>query len=278
MIRCTPAILFLCIFSIQCLAEDALWKEKLSHALKADADGQTDEAERVFQLLLKNHENEGEVWVAYAEHLRFYVHDFDRSAKAFERALRIPSLNDSNRAFAHRGIGELAVKAEKFEKAKEHFQASLRIEPLVDTHRSLCHLYCREKNYPAALEQARAGLAIDPNDAISLLLHAILLQRNSQAFEAKAAYLKAAQLSGLQASEKDPAITVHCCVVYNAAGYLSVRGDRVEAMKMLTRFLENPNHRHLTWEEIESDSDFDNIRTDPSFAKLKNQYFVTPQK
>lgn len=277
MIRCILAILAFCIFSVQGLAEEALWKEKLSHALKADADGKTEESERLFQSLLKNHENEGEIWVAYAEHLRFYVHDFERSEKAFERALHTPKLTDSNRAFAHRGLGELAVKDQKFDKAKEHYQASLKIEPLVDTYRSLCHLYCREKNFRGALEQARLALLVDPEDAISLLLHAILLHRNGQASEGKSAYLKAAELSGLQAAEKDPTKIVHCCVVYNAAGYLSVCGDNSAALRMLTRFLENPNHRHLTWEEIESDSDFDNIRTDPSFAKLKTQYFVTPK-
>jgi len=277
MVRYILALLFLSLLSGQCLAEEELWKDALSRALNADANGKTDEAERIFQSLTKSHENEGEVWVAYAEHLRFYVHDFARSATAFERSLRTPSLTVSNRAFAHRGLGELAVKEQKFDEAKKHFQASLHIEPLVDTHRSLCHLYCRESNYRAALEQARAALAIDPEDAISLLLHAILLHRNGQELEAKTAYLKAAKVSGLQASEKDPSTTVHCCVVYNAAGYLSVCGDRAEAVKMLRRFLDNPNHRHLSWEEIESDADFDNIRADPSFGKLKDQYFALPK-
>lgn len=216
-----------------------------------------------------------EAWTAFGEHLRFYVHDAKAAAEAFEKALASRNQDPNAAAFAWRGLGELASKDLKDELAVQYFKKSLLALPLADTHRSLCHLYCRQRNFSAAAEQARAAVKLNASDPIALLLCAAQLHRAGKSIEARQQYEQALSLSGMNAHDKAGAPTpVHCCVIYNAAGYLAVCGEDEAALTMLKRFLETPNHRHLSRTEIECDADFEALKKKPEFQILLNS--LTP--
>lgn len=70
---------------------------------------------------------------------------------------------------------------------------------------------------------------------------------------------------------------MHCCVLYNAAGYYGVCGEREGALRMLDAFFKTPNHRHLTREAVLNDPDFATMRGQPDFSKLIGNYLIEPR-
>jgi len=247
-------------------------------AAVATAVGGSSRADAIYKQATIDHPDSAEAWAAYGEHLRFYAHDEKAATAAFQRALDAKEKDANASAFALRGLGELASKAQQDDLAIEYFKKSLLARPLADTHRSFCHLYCRRKEFSAAAEQARAAVKLNPADPIALLLYAAQLHRAGQAEEGRRQYDQALTVSGMAAAEKNDE-PVHCCVVYNAAGYLAVTGDEDAALCMLKKFFETPNHRHLSRAEIESDSDFESLKLKPAFAKLLDQHLpASPAK
>jgi tetratricopeptide (TPR) repeat protein len=241
--------------------------EFLDKAGNAEFRGDYRTAEKYYKKATTLNPADAEAWAAYGEHLRFYAHDYKGADTAFNKALAAPEPNARAAAFALRGLGELAAKEGLDEKAVELFKKSLTVLPLADTHRSLCHLYCRQKNFKAAAEHAGEAVKLNPDDAIAILLYAAQLHRAGEKTEGFKQFEKALSLSGMNA-QGEATGPVHCCVFYNAAGYLAVIEDSKRALDMLKRFFKTPNHRHLTREEIESDSDFEKLKLQPEFQKL----------
>jgi tetratricopeptide (TPR) repeat protein len=244
--------------------------QQLAHASEAAAAGDSG-ADAIYKQATVDNPDSAEAWAALGEHLRFYAHDEKAAAEAFEKALVAKQKDANASAFAWRGLGELASKAQKDDLAIEYFKKSLLALPLADTHRSLCHLYCRRREFNAAAEQACAAVKLNPRDPIALLLYAAQLHRAGQPAEGRRQYDQALVVCGMGAQEKagEP---VHCCVVYNAAGYLAVCGEGDAALTMLKKFFETPNHRHLSRAEIESDADFESLKLRPAFCKLLDHH------
>ena len=239
----------------------------LTQAAEAESRGDYAAAQSCYKKATRHNPDSAEAWAAYGEHLRFYAHDVKAARDAFNKALAASEKNPRASAYAWRGLGELASKENQVEKAIELFKKSLNALPLADTHRSLCHLYCRQQNFKAAAEHAGEAVKLDPDDPIAILLYAAQLHRAGNQDEGLKQFEKALSLSGLDANGES-AGPVHCCIYYNAAGYLAVKEDATGALKMLEKFFKTPNHRHLTREEIETDADFRSIKTTPAFNKL----------
>lgn len=216
-----------------------------------------------------------EAWAALGEHIRFYVHDADAAAAAFQKALHAEQQIPYAAAYALRGLGELEIKAGHTDEGVALLKKSLAAYALADTHRSLCHLYCRQRKFTEAAAEAHAAVEINPDDAIARLLYAAQLQRAGEAAAAHAEFLKALAIGGMD-SHGETDKPVHCCVLYNAAGYLSVAGQNDAALKMLRRFFETPNHRHLSQDDIVNDSDFENLKNSSAFQALLASNFKEP--
>lgn len=213
-------------------------------------------------------------WAAYGEHLRFYAHDDAGAASAFHKTVELPGEDSFAAAFAWRGLGELEAKAGHDGKAVEYMEKSLASQPLSDTYRSLCHLMVMHKNWDAAAKYAKAATDLEPGDPIALLLYASQLHRAGRVGEGRTVFRKAMTLAGID--EKGHASgPVHCCVLYNAAGYFGVIGQKDEALKELEAFFKTPNHRHLTREQIAGDPDFAGIKDEPRFGALLAKYLST---
>ena len=242
--------------------------KKLEQAAAAELRGDNARAYELYTQATKENPDSAEAWAAFGEHLRFYAHDSKAASAAFKKALEAKQQNSNAAAFALRGLGELASKDLQDELAIGYFKKSLQALPLADTHRSLCHLYCRQRNFKAAAEQANEAVKLNPEDPIARLLYAAQLHRSGDAAEGRKQYEKALIDGGLNAQGP-----VHCCVIYNAAGYLGVCADNPAALKMLQRFFETPNHRHLTRQEIETDADFESLKNMPEFRNLLDRYF-----
>jgi len=247
-------------------------RQQLSKAGAADVSGDFENANSIYLKLTQKHPDSAEAWAAWGEHLRFYAHDGKAAAEAFNKALGAPQKNATASAYAYRGLGELAAKDQHDDAAIEFFKQSLAALPLSDTHRSLCHLYCRQKNFKAAADHARQAVELDPKDPIARLLYAAQLLRAEDRAEGQRQFEKALAEAGVddEGKAKSP---VHCCVYYNAAGFLGVIGKNEAALNMLQRFFETPNHLHLTRAEIESDADFEGLKETTAFKKLLDQYF-----
>ena len=234
-------------------------REKLEQANAAEFRGDYKAARNIYSLATESYPDSSEAWAAFGEHLRFYAHDYDAAGSAFRKAIAASQAQPYAVAYAWRGLGELEIKAGRIDKGIEFYQKSLVAYPLADTHRSLCHLYCRLRKFKDAAEQARAAVEINPDDAIARMLYAAQLYRAGEAENSQREYTKSLLAGGMnERAESDH--PVHCCVLYNAAGYLSVSGQNDAALKMLKRFFETPNHRHLSREEIVNDADFDNLK------------------
>lgn len=202
-------------------------------------------------------------WAHYGEQLRFEKNEPEKAEAAFLRAVAAPRSDARSVAFAWRGLGEIARERRDIEGALFYFEKSLSVFALADTHRSLSALYATEKgDFARAAEHAGAAVKIDPNDPIALLQWAVQAQRAGQAREAQAAHDRALEIN-----------SSHCCVLYNAACYHAVRGDRRSALQSLQAFFDTPHHRHITREEIEKDPDFASILTDPELQALLDRNF-----
>lgn len=246
--------------------ENAL-RQKVEQASAAEKRGETESARALYVAATEQYPAFAEAWAALGEHLRFYVHDADAATAAFRKAIAAEHQNAYAAAYAWRGLGELEIKAGREEAGIGYFKKSLEAYALADTHRSLCHLYCHQRKFKEAAEQARLAVELSPNDAIARMLYAAQLQRAGETEQARKEYEKALLAGGMDihGDSKEP---VHCCVLYNAAGYLSVCGQNDAALKMLQRFFDTPNHRHLTREEVVTDADFESLKEFPAFRKM----------
>ncbi|GMV82397.1 MAG: hypothetical protein AMXMBFR7_35810 [Planctomycetota bacterium] len=216
------------------------------------------------------------LWSACGEFLRFYVHDAELARQAFERALDAPYPDLQARAFALRGLGELAAHAGRDVDALRCFEASLALCPLADTHRSLCHFHGSRGNHPAAADHARRAVAADPGDPIALLQYAGQAQRAGQRDSAAAAFARALERAGcsVDGPGEEP---VHCCVLYNAAGYCALADDRAACLRWLEAFFRTPNHRHLSRKDVWNDPDFAALREDAAFRALLDRWLPEPE-
>ena len=240
---------------------------KLEQAAAAEFHGDYAAARATYTQATVQFPASAEAWAALGEHIRFYVHDTDAASVAFKKALTVEQQSPYAVAYALRGLGELEIKAGRVDEGVAYFKKSLAAFPLADTHRSLCHLYTRQRQFKEAAEEARAAVEINPDDAIARLLYAAQLHRSGQETKANTEFLKALEIGGMD-SHGETDKPVHCCVLYNAAGYLSVAGKNDAALKMLRRFFDTPNHRHLSFDDIVSDSDFDNLKNLSAFQAL----------
>ena len=247
-------------------AENTL-RQKLEQASAAEGRGETESARAIYVRATELYPAFAEAWAALGEHLRFYVHDADAATVAFRKAIAAEHQDPYAAAYAWRGLGELEIKAGREDAGIGFFKKSLEAYALADTHRSLCHLYCHQRKFKEAAEQARCAVELSPNDAIARMLYAAQLQRAGDTELARKEYEKALLAGGMDShgESKEP---VHCCVLYNAAGYLSVSGQNDAALKMLQRFFETPNHRHLTRDEVVTDADFESLKDLPAFRKM----------
>lgn len=252
------------------------YSEKMNQASAAEFSGDYAQARKIYTSATNEFPKSSVVWAALGEHLRFYVHDSDAAKAAFQKAIAAEEKIPYAIAYAWRGLGELEIKAGRVDEGVALFKKSLDAFALADTHRSLCHLYCRQRKFKEAADEARAAVEINSDDAIARLLYAAQLHRSGETEKAHAEFLKALDIGGMD-KNGDSDKPVHCCVLYNAAGYLSVAGQKDAALKMLRRFFETPNHRHLSRDDVVGDADFDSLKTLPAFQALIASNFKEPQ-
>lgn len=245
---------------------------QLEKAVAAEARGDYEAARKIYTQATQEHPASAEAWAALGEHLRFYAHDAAAATVAFNSALAVKSPAPRAAAFAWRGLGELAAKEGRDAVAVDYFKRSAEALPLADTYRSMCHLYCRQRKFTEAAAAAGEAVKLSPDDDIARLLYAAQLHRAGEKEQGRKEFDAVAAAHGITAegAVKRP---IHCCVLYNAAGYLSVCGEQDHALKMLQNFFETPNHRHLTREEIETDADFEELKKLPAFGKLLDHNF-----
>ncbi len=254
-------------------AERRTLKERLAHAGNLETVADYPAAKAVYLKATVDFTDYSEAWAAYGEHLRFYAHDEPAAIQAFQSAISAKQQDALAVAFAWRGLGAIECSNGRDEAALGFFEKSLKAYALADTHRSLCHLYCRQRKFKDAARHAGEALKLDPDDDIARLLYAAQLHRAGEPEKGRAEFQAASKSSGLQTQKP-----VHCCVLYNAAGYLSVAGENDSALRMLKRFFDTPNHRHLSREEIESDADFDGLKKLPNFKTLLDENFKSDAK
>ena len=176
--------------------------------------------------------------------------------------------SDPSVAFAWRGLGEISRARGDVAGAIERFEKSLALGPLADTHRSLSALYANERrDFDKAAFHAKAAVDLSPEDPIALLQYAVQMERFKKPREAREAFTSAIRLANCDERGRSESL-VHCCVLYNAACYHAVRGDKEGALAMLKEFFITPNHRHITKEEILKDPDFESLVKDRDFAAL----------
>jgi tetratricopeptide (TPR) repeat protein len=250
--------------------DDAI-EAQLEKAATAESQNRFDDARKLYESAVKKHPESALAWSAYGEHLRFYVHDAKAAEAAFRKALNARSQTEYAEAFSWRGLGEIAEGKGDFREAIRCFENSLKAMPLADTCRSLCHLYCAEKDFESAGKYAAQAVKLNPDDAIARLLHAAQLERAGERHEGRKQFQKGLLLAGVD-THGNGRKNVHCCVFYNAAGYLSVAGNKAAALRMLRKFFETPNHRHLAREQIESDADFSELRKTAEFRALLDEF------
>lgn len=253
----------------------APWPQALTEILDRAADCEHREdllgADAAYAEGLNRFADHAALWSAYGEYLRFYVHDAELARQAFNRALEAPRQDPQARAFALRGLGELAAHAGRDADALRCFEASLALCPLADTHRSLCHFHGSRGNHAAAAVHARRAVAADPGDPIALLQYAGQAQRAGQRAAAAAAFARALECAGcsVEGPGEEP---VHCCVLYNAAGYCALADDRAACLRWLDAFFRTPNHRHLSRQDVWNDPDFVALHEDAAFRALLDRW------
>jgi tetratricopeptide (TPR) repeat protein len=213
-------------------------------------------------------------WAHYGEFQRFYKHDDTAARNSFKKALDAGVPDAESAAYSWRGLGVLAEKSGDTATAIQYYNKSLAAKPLSDTHRSLCDLYGFQRDFAKAAEHARLAAEIDPDDPIALLLYATQLERAGRQSEGIEAFKRAIKLGGCDDQGRH-AQPVHCCVLYNSAGYYAVCGKTDGALNMLAAFFETPNHRHLSRQYLLDDPDFVEMKKDQRFIDLVDKYLPT---
>ena len=244
----------------------------LSKAIDAERRDDFKSALEVYSQAVKSFPAYSRAWAAYGEHLRFYAHDFKQAEAAFRRAI-LEGHDSRATAFAWRGLGELEAKEGHDARAVEMFERSLKEMPLVDTYRSLCHLMVMQHDWAAAARYSKLAADLEPSDPIALLLLASQLHRAGKIEEGRTDFKKALSMAGVDENGHATG-PVHCCVLYNAAGYLGVVGEKNESLNMLESFFKTPNHLHLSREQIADDPDFTLVKSEPRFTTMLKEYTV----
>src|SRR5947207_1853166 len=129
-------------------------ESQLADAAVAETRADYAAARKIYSQATADYPASSEAWAALGEHLRFYAHDSDAAEAAFKKALAVEKPEPRAAAFAWRGLGELAAKAERDNAAIEFFKKSVDAFALADTYRSLCHLYCRQRQFTEAAQAA----------------------------------------------------------------------------------------------------------------------------
>lgn len=234
----------------------------------AESKGDKAAAGAAYERAVREFEDYSVAWSHLGEYRRFWAHDLDAAWDGFKKAILSPRTTNASVAFAWRGLGEVARGRGGIKQAIECFEKSLSVLPNADAHRSLSALYATEKrDFERAARHARAAVELSPEDPIALLQYAVQMERFKKPREAKEAFATAIRLAGCDERGRSESL-VHCCVLYNAACYHAVRGDKAGALAMLTEFFITPNHRHITKEEILRDPDFESLVKDRDFLAL----------
>jgi Tfp pilus assembly protein PilF len=241
---------------------------QLDQAKAAESTGDLVGAGSLYRSMVADHPDDALGWDAYGEFLRFLIHDPVAATQAFETALRVPHPSDQLRALALKGLGDIAGASGDSQGAIALMRQSLAVLPLADTHRALgVLLLVANHDEAGAAEQARLAVAATPNDPLSLLVYAILLERTGHHDDGRRAYTHALDIAGCDGGGHADH-PVHCCVFYNAACYLSVCKERERSLAMLGAFFSAPNHLHRSRQDIEGDPDFAGMLQDPAFVAL----------
>ena len=261
------------------LARPGLWAQPavldlealLAAGESAEQAGDFLAAEAAYRKAVEHYSGHARAWLHLGEALRFYAHDQEAAERAFRAALDAPEQDDLAAAFAWRGLGEIAGHHGDTAAALHCFQRSLARCPLADTHRSLAHLLGMNGQLTQAAEHAQAAVELQPDDPIALLLCAAHLERAGRREEGRRSFERALELAGCDELGRH-AQPVHCCVLYNAAGYQAVCGERKSTLAFLQAFFETPNHRHLKREHVLADPDFAAWVKDEGFLTLVNRF------
>jgi tetratricopeptide (TPR) repeat protein len=243
----------------------------LKHGEDAEARDDFAAAGKDYKKATQQYPSSAKAWCHYGEYLRFYAHDSARARDAFVRSVTASENDPAAKALAWRGLGEIEQSAGNTDTALAHFLASVQIHPLADTHRSICHLQGHRGNMEEAAKHAALAVELSKDDPIALLLYAAQLERLGKREEGRAAFAKGLKLGGCEPDGSHDG-AVHCCVLFNAAGYYAVCGDKPGMLRMLEAFFKTPNHRHVTREQCLTDPDFKAFVKDPAFLKLLEQH------
>jgi len=243
-------------------------QQRLLQVQAAELAGDLPGADRIYRHIVADHPDDALGWAAYGEFLRFLIHDPVQAKLAFQTALQVPHPSDQLRALALQGLGDIAGAAGDSEGAIAIMRQSLAVMPLADTHRALSVLLLVAHHDEAgAAEEARLAVAATPNDPLSLLVYAILCERIGHHDDGRRAFSHALSIAGCDAQGRADH-PVHCCVFYNAACYLSVCKQPMQALTMLSAFFAAPNHLHRSRHDIVGDPDFAGMLQDPGFIAL----------
>ncbi len=249
---------------------------QLDQAKAAESAGDLSGADRIYRGIVADHADDALGWDAYGEFLRFLIHDPVAAKQAFQAALHVPHPSDQLRALALKGLGDIAGASGDSQGAIALMVQSLAVQPMAETHRALgVLLLVANHDEAGAAEQARLAVAATPNDPLSQLVYAILLERTGHHEDGRRAYAHALAIAGCdEHGHADHA--VHCCVFYNAACYLSVCKERERSLAMLGAFFSAPNHLHRSRQDIEGDPDFAGMLADPAFITLLDRNLPRP--
>jgi Tfp pilus assembly protein PilF len=243
-------------------------QQQLSQVQACEDAGDLPGAQAIYRRIVAAHPDDALGWAAYGEFLRFLIHDPVAAKQAFQSALAVPHPSDQLRALALKGLGDLAAAAGDSEGAIALMRQSLQVASLADTHRALGVLLLVARHDEAgAAEEARLAVAATPNDPLSLLVYAILLERIGHHEDGRRAFDQALAIAGCD-QDGQANHPVHCCVFYNAACYFSVCRQRTRSLTMLRAFFNAPNHLHRSRQDIEHDPDFAGMLQDPGFIAL----------
>src|SRR5919108_1748343 len=154
---------------------------------------------------------------------------------------------------------EKAVKAEsdgRWDEAVQYYQQVIALKPTMsEAHNNLGHLYTRQHQLGAAIDEFRAALAVKPDYAIA---------RNNLG----SAYLMTGQ-EPLAVQEFLAAVRLdhgYATPYYNLASVSARRGDVSQAMAFLRRAM-TLEPAVLSW--AGEDPDFDSLRATPEFQRLR---------
>lgn len=159
---------------------------------------------------------------------------------------------------AAEGAFHKAVQAESqgvWQDAIRYYEEAIALNPtLREAYNNLGHLYARQKQLPAAVEQFQAALGVEPNYAVAhnnLGSTYLMLGREAMAIQEFLAAIR------IDAHYVTP--------YYNLGSLYARRGDVDQAISFLTKAMAM-EPAVLTW--VRQDPDFDRIRSSPAFQRL----------